>query len=95
MARNFQRPETVKIKATIRDTETDALTDPATSIKITVTDPDGTAQVDAQDMTKLSTGIYSYDYTTQSDDTIGWWIVVVTATDTTKVTVEYGGFTVE
>ena len=69
---------TVGIRAYIYDDD-DALADP-TSAKVTITDPDGTDQVSAEDMTKNDTGVYDYFYKTDSDTATGSWsgeVVVV------------------
>ena len=58
------------------------LTDPTTSMKITITDPDGTAIVNDVAMTKDSTGTYHYDYLPVK---LGIYTVTYTATDTTRV----------
>lgn len=48
-----------------------ALSDPAVSIKITVTDPNGQTIINAQSMTKSTTGKYYYIYQTTSSSPIG------------------------
>lgn len=94
MVRNFQRTETVVCEAEVRDLA-GALADPSTSMKITVTDPDGTVVVNDLSMTKDSTGQYHYDYTPGSSTVLGWHLVHYVATDGGRVTVEDDGFTLE
>ena len=65
----YQLGETAIPRATFRDGTT--LTDPDTSIQITITDPNGTAVVDDQAGTQLSTGIYQYFYDIPSGATSG------------------------
>ena len=57
----FPDNATVRIITYVYDDD-DALVDPTGSIKCTIYDPDGTKQVEAQDMTKDVTGIYEYYY---------------------------------
>lgn len=89
--RHFQRGETIILRGTVR-TEAGDLTDPATSIKITVTDPDGTEVVDDQDMDPVSTGIFTYDYTPGASAVLGWYQVRITTVDSSRTTIEDGGF---
>lgn len=54
-----------------------ALVSPTTSIKVTITDPDGTVKVNAVAMTLIAAGEYvgGYDYYYKTDTTLvkGWW----------------------
>lgn len=76
-----------------------ALTDPDTSIKLTLTDPAGTAKVSSQDMTKDSTGVYDYYYNTTTTSVKGSWrgeVVVIDGVGAQSVTsVARFGFQVE
>jgi hypothetical protein len=67
----------IKITDTIRDKD-DNLLDP-TSIKITIYDPDDTVKVDAEDMSKVSTGIYEYDWQSDDNDGVGTYKVKTVA----------------
>jgi len=70
----FISKSAVLVRAYVYD-EDDALTDPTTSIKVTIIDPAGTKKVDNVAMTKhgSDTGIYDYFYTTAFDSVEGWW----------------------
>lgn len=89
----YYQGETITLKATVKDTDR-ALTNPTTSITITVKDSDGTTKVDAQAMTNDSTGKYHYDYAIPADATTGVWNVEVTASSG-KPSIEQDTFTVE
>ena len=92
----FQRTETIVCKVEVRNAETGTLTDPATSMNLTITDPSGTKKVDNQSMLpKDSVGKYHLDYTLPSDAKVGKWIVEYVATDGTRVTLERDDFLVE
>lgn len=82
----FQRTETVVCSLTIKDS-TGTLVDPDTSIKVTVTDPDGTAVVDDQAMSKDDTGTYHYDYTPDSDADLGPYVVRYKTVDAGRTTI--------
>lgn len=57
----FQRGETIICSLTVRDSDGD-LYDPDASVKITITDGRGIAQVNLVDMTNDSVGQYHYDF---------------------------------
>jgi hypothetical protein len=80
-------------------TDDDELTDPTTSIKVTIYDPNGDKQVDGDDMTQSDTGIYEYYYQTTSSTDKGWWhgnVVVVDGTgDEAKTSVGSFSFKVK
>lgn len=76
----FIAKATVWVRAYLYDSG-GTLTDPDTSIKVTITDPDGTAKVDDQAMTKDSTGIYDYYYNTTTSSVKGHWRGEVVAID--------------
>jgi len=78
----FENGETVICSCTVKNGST--LTDPDTSMKITITDPDGTAAVDSKDMTKDSTGTYHYDYTVTKSGIYTVLYVAVNGTKTSK-----------
>jgi uncharacterized protein YfaS (alpha-2-macroglobulin family) len=92
--RTYQRLETVKLRAEVRDPETNALTDPATSINMTIYQPDKTEAQASVAMTKISTGLYRYNYTIASDADLGIWKAEAKATNGTPVTVENAEFKV-
>jgi len=82
---NFEREETVVCSIVVQDTD-DNDADPATSMKITIKDNSLTAVVDDQDMTKDSTGHYSYKYTSGSTAKKGRYDVLYIAIDGTDKT---------
>ena len=67
------------------------LVDPATSMKITITDKFGNVKVNAVDMTKDSTGKYHYDCQT-AGYVDGKYIAKYVATDGTRITIEEKDF---
>lgn len=87
MISRYKRGTTVRITATIKDAD-GTLYSPDTSTKITVLDPDGTVEVNAQDMTESSTGVFYYDWQSESDDATGDYKVRVTSVDGTKTSIE-------
>ncbi len=93
MATTYQRTETAVLEVTIKDAD-GTLTNPDTSIKITVTDPDGTAVVDAQDGANVSTGIYTYAYNIAADATRGRYSVVWTFVNGGRTSIEKDVFIV-
>ncbi len=78
----FENGETVICSCTVKNGST--LTDPDTSMKITIVDPEGTTAVDAQTMTKDSTGTYHYDYTSTKIGVYSVLYVAVNGTKTSK-----------
>jgi len=77
----FIAKTTVRVLAYVYD-DAGNLVDP-TSIKVTITDPDGTKKVDGVAMTKGDTGIYSYYYKTTTSTTKDWWTGEVEVIDGT------------
>ena len=78
----FISKSTVLVRAYVYD-EDDALTDPTTSITVTIVDHAGTKKVDNAAMTKhgTDTGVYDYFYNTVIDSVEGWWNGEVTTID--------------
>ena len=76
----FISKSTVLVRAYVYD-EDDALTDPTTSITVTIVDPAGTKKVDNAAMTKHGTGVYDYFYNTAADSVEGNWVGEVTTID--------------
>jgi hypothetical protein len=90
--RNYEAGDTITIWAWVYNVS-DALHDPATSIKLTyLYDPDGTKQVDNVNMTKDDTGKYYYSYVSAASAVSGWWNFLVTAVDVSNTAESYGGF---
>ena len=87
----YERGETVIVTSSITNSDGDAA-DPATSIKVTVTDRAGTAQVDGVAMTKDETGEYHYDVATASGWEKGLYTVNVVAVGASRTTIERGYF---
>ncbi len=89
---NFDIGETVPFQCEVKRGE--SYIDPATSMKITITDKHYAVKVDTVDMTKDATGKYHYDA-----QTVGWldgkYEVKYTATDGTRITIEKEAFTLE
>jgi len=92
--RTFQRNETVICSITSK-TAAGVLTDPITSMTITITNPSGTAVVTAAAMTKDSTGVYHYDYQPAVDAVLGVYRIRYTATDGARITIQDDDFTLE
>lgn len=82
---SFERGEAVVLSITIK-TPAGVLTDPATSTKITVTDPGGTAVIDAVSMDQDSTGTYHYDYPSADDALEGEYDVLYVAVNNSRTT---------
>ena len=76
----FISKSTVLVRAYVYD-EDDALTDPTTSITVTIVDPAGTTKVDNVAMTKHGTGVYDYFYNTAADSVEGNWVGEVATVD--------------
>jgi len=72
---------TVLTIAYVYDKERVNLVDPSGSIKVTITDPDGTKVADAEDMVKVSTGIYEHYLRTTTSYVKGWYPVEVLVVD--------------
>lgn len=92
--KKFDRTETIIMELEIKD-ENDAYADPATSTKVTVTDPDGTVVVNDTSMSKDAVGRYHHDYTPGADAVLGWYRIKYVATDGGRVTIQDDGFTLE
>jgi len=91
----FIAKATVWIRAFIYDSD-DALVDPTTSVKITIVEANTRIKkVDAQNMTKFSTGTYDYYYTLASNAAEGWWSGEIHSTDGTSVSIADFGFEVK
>lgn len=85
MITRYKRGNCVRLNATVRDAD-NALHDPDTSIKVTVKSA-GTAYLTAQSMTKVTTGVYYYDWQTDGDDALGIYSMEVTSVDGSKTVV--------
>ena len=83
----FHVGETVICSIEVGDADGN-LADPSTSMKITITDNTNGIEVDDQAMTKDSTGIYHYDWTSSADAPLGIYYIVYTATDGSRISIE-------
>jgi hypothetical protein len=92
--KSFQRAETVICSITIKNAAA-TLVDPATSIKIDITNPVSTSVVTAAAMTKDSVGAYHYDYQPAVDAVLGIYKVKYTAVDGTRTTIQNDSFNLE
>ena len=88
----YQRNDEAWAEITNRNVS-NALAD-LTSASITVIAPDETVVVNAEAMTKRSTGIYDHYYSIPSDAQIGWYKALVTCIDGSHSWVVPGGFRV-
>ena len=95
MADIFQKGETCPLEIEIRDKDTGALSTPASSVTITVTDSTGTVKVNNQVMTVKSTGIYYYNLQLVAGDESGIWTARFKATDGARVSITDCTFQVE
>jgi len=92
----YQLGETVRLTATVTDSD-GAASDPTTT-KISIRKPDKSMAATAQDMTKSVTGSYYYDYLIAAEDTgqEGTYNVRVTATGAaSRVTIQTSTFDAE
>lgn len=87
----FQVEETITIKGTIKDDDGE-LTTPATSTKITITDPDGTVVVNDLAVTFNSVGTWQYLYTPGATAISGAYFVRVVAKDGARVSIKDSQF---
>ena len=87
----FQVLETVTIKGTIKDGDGD-FTTPATSTKITVTDPDGTKVVEDIAVTFNSIGVWQYLYTPIAAAVIGAYHIRITGIDSARISIKDSQF---
>ena len=82
----FQKTETIVIKGTIKD-ESAVLVTPATSSKITITDPAGTKVKEDQALTFDAVGTFRYLYTPDASPVLGAYHIRVTADDAGRISV--------
>lgn len=95
MSGTFQINETVICSAEVR-TYLGVLTDPATSMKITITDPAGVVLVNDVAMTKdTGTGLYHYDFNPSPTASRGSYNIKYTATDGVRITIQRDSFILE
>ncbi len=94
VVKEFLQGATVRVRAYVHDDDGD-LVDPTTSITVDIWDSAGTKQVDGTAMSKVSTGIYEYNYNTTTSSETGNWRGIVWVTDTgSKVSEGSFGFKV-
>ena len=90
---DFDVGETVICSVEVKD-DAGAYKDPATSMKITITDKNYVVKVNNADMTKDATGKYHYDFQT-AGYIDGKYEVSYKATDGTRITIEKEFFTLQ
>lgn len=83
----YNRGETIIISAEVA-TAAGVLTDPTTSITVSIRDCLKTLMVDDVAMLNDGTGLYHYDYTVPANGNLGIWNIWVKAVNGTRVTVE-------
>jgi len=88
---NFVRGETVICSVTVKNSS-GTLVDPTTSMKITVTNNINGIEVDDQAMTKDSTGMYHYDWTSAASSEKGNYDVFYKATDGARISITKDAF---
>lgn len=91
----FHRGSTVNCKRNVKNPDTQEYFDPATSIKITITDCRNGVEVDNQDMVKDATGKYHYKYNSLGTAPKGIYLVKYTAIDGVDVGVFVDQFALE
>ena len=92
MTETYQIGESVKISATITDTDGDAAI--PTNVVISIQKPDGTLIVDEVAMSSDVAGTYYYDYTV-ADDTRVYRVSIKATGSGGRVTIELSRFVVE
>ena len=81
----YYRQDTYKVEVKSYDSD-GALVDAASTPTVTITDPDGTAQVSAQNMTNSATGVYYYLYDIPTSAIFGTWTIQPAFVDSTPDT---------
>lgn len=81
----YYREDTYKVEVKSYDSD-GALVDAASTPTVTITDPDGIAQVSAQNMTKSATGTYYYLYDIPTSAIFGSWTIRPAFIDSTPDT---------
>jgi uncharacterized protein YfaS (alpha-2-macroglobulin family) len=84
----FQAGETVGIWCFIKDWE-GVYTTPDNGVKVILTDPEGTVQVNNLPMTEDDDGKLVYYYNSQDDDVKGYWHYSCKSQDGTGAEVKY------
>jgi len=90
----FEIGETIICSIEIRDAA-GVLTDPATSIKITIEDPDGDKVVNDVAMTNDGVGLDHYDYTSAGTVEVGTYTIWYIAIDGARITTQKDSFELE
>ena len=91
---SYQRGETVILSCEVKDSNGN-YADPATSMTVTVKDPNGTVVVNEAPMTRDSLGKYHYDYTSPTTTPLGTYQVRFKATDGSRITIGPTTFVLE
>ncbi len=92
--KEWDRNETIRLTNTFRD-EQDELYDPY-SIELKIYNPASelyaSVNINVDEITKISTGVWAYDFGIPADASTGWWIVKWTAVITDQTDVTRGQF---
>lgn len=91
----FYRGAGIDLWVDCKNARTNALADPSTSKTVTLTDPEGTAILTAEALTKDSTGVYYHSYATTSASPTGRWVGYFTMTSGTRISIEKFTFDLE
>lgn len=83
----YKRGTCIHISCSVYDIA-DALTDPNGGVVVSVYDESGTAVVEDAAMSTSGTGLYYYDWQTDTNDSLGMYRVEVKATSGAKVSIE-------
>jgi len=94
---NKRAGDAIYLKVFVKDGTVDPpqLVDPTSGPIVDIYRPDGSTAVTSGVMTKVSTGIYTYIFQTQTTDLNGQWLVDFIATDGaghTSKSLQYGFF---
>lgn len=91
---NFDIGETISCYIEVKDDD-GILTDPKTSMKISIYDPAYDIVVNEQDMIKDETGKYHYDYNSPSNASRGKYTIKCTSVEGSRITIEKDFFVLE
>ena len=78
-----QAGSAVRVRVSVYDVDTEALTDPSVGVFITIVDEIGTVKVDGLAMTKIGTGRYRYIWQSAITDRAGLYEVSIKDNDGT------------
>jgi len=90
---DYPRGDNIHLTLEVRDAA-GMLVD-ADTVKVTITDPDGTVKVNAQNATHYGTGIYSYDWQSVKTDKRGYYLALWEVTTGGKTDESYYEFSLD